>query len=159
MKLNLTTWQRINCVNIVGLMAGANAAAFRKAVKLLDILEMSDEEKEQVGFVDDMAEFECDLSSLKARIGLDIERVWISDDNGGVPTRRPGDVFVAARMPTGQTSWSDQDRRWEIEIKDGNLAALLKEQVAVHRWQRGVLAVPEQQAQALDLFDQLGIED
>lgn len=159
MKLELTTWQRVNCINIIGSIGGANAAMFRKAVKLLDILEMTDDEKEQVGFVDDTAELECDLSGLKSRFGIDIKRVWIGGDDDSVPERRPGDVFIAAQLSIGQTSWSDQERRWAIEIADGDLMAMLKEQVAAYKWQRGVLAMREQRVQAEDLLDQLGIED
>ncbi len=56
MKLSLTTWQRINCVQIVAAIKGANAAVFRKASKLLDILELTDTEKKEVDFEDGVKE-------------------------------------------------------------------------------------------------------
>jgi len=49
MNLNLNTWQRVQLEKLVGDVKGA-ASTVRKAVKLLDILEMSDEEKTKVGF-------------------------------------------------------------------------------------------------------------
>lgn len=49
MQLNLTTWQRVQLSLIIGATKGA-ASTIRKAVKLLDMLEMNDEEKAAVGF-------------------------------------------------------------------------------------------------------------
>lgn len=49
MNLNLNTWQRVQLELLVGAVKGA-ASTVRKAVKLLDVLEMSDAEKEEVGF-------------------------------------------------------------------------------------------------------------
>jgi hypothetical protein len=157
MKLNLSTWQRFYCANIVGAIGGANASTFRKAAKLLDVLELTDDDKKQVGYVDETAALECDLSALKSRVGLEVESAWISGDEG-VLTQRPGDVFIAARVPTGQTSWEDKAHRWKIEVKDGNLATMLKEQTAAFSWPQGLLASRETRAQILDLLDQLGID-
>ncbi len=157
MKLSLTTWQRINCVNIVGAIGGADARTFRKAVKLLDLFEMTDEEKEQVGYVDGTAALECDLSALKSRIGLEVESAWLNGDNG-VQTQRPEDVFITARIATGRTSWKDETYRWEVEIKEGNLVAMLKDQVVAFKWPQGNIGNSAWRAQILDLFDQLGID-
>ena len=49
MILHLNTWQRIQLELLVGNVKGA-ASTVRKAVKLLDVLEMSDAEKAEVGF-------------------------------------------------------------------------------------------------------------
>ena len=51
MKLSVTTWQRVMLVQIVGNMRG-NLLRIRKANKALDVLELSDKEKEQVGYLD-----------------------------------------------------------------------------------------------------------
>lgn len=158
MNLNLTTWQRANCVIIISSIAGANAGMFRDAVKLLDILEMTDDEKNQVGFSDDAAELECDLTGLKSRFGIDIERVWIADGNGKKPVKRPGDVFIAARITTSQASWEDKAHVWPVEVVDGNLAAMLKEQVKVWKWPQGSIGAGELRVQIIDLLDQLGID-
>lgn len=206
MKLELTTWQRVNCLNVIGSIGGADAKTFRKANKLLDILEMTDDEKEQVGYADNTTELKCDLSGLQSRFGIDVEGAWINVDVGeiaqqmeeifikatlsggvsfegnllslqshadieiesvwinvvdGVQTQRPGDVFIAARISTGQATWSDQNQehRWEIEIKDGNLATMLKEQVATFKWQQGILAARKMRTQVIDLLDRLGIDE
>ena len=51
MKLSITTWQRFQLIQIVGNAKG-NLIRIRKANKALDILEMTDEEKKQVGYVE-----------------------------------------------------------------------------------------------------------
>jgi hypothetical protein len=48
MILNINTWQRIQLELLIGEVKGP-AATVRKAVKLLDVLEMSKDEKEAVG--------------------------------------------------------------------------------------------------------------
>ena len=50
MILNINTWQRVKLLDVVGNVKGP-AAVVRKAVKLLDLLEMSDADKEKVGVV------------------------------------------------------------------------------------------------------------
>lgn len=50
MKLNLTTWQRMACVQALNAQAG-HISMLRKALRLLDVLELSPEEREQVGLV------------------------------------------------------------------------------------------------------------
>jgi len=73
MRLRLNTWQRVQLEMLVGAVKGT-AAAIRKAVQLLDILEMSDEEKAQVGFKQDVSIIKWD----------DLEHVWeieIGDSN------------------------------------------------------------------------------
>lgn len=49
MKLSLTTWQRINLCLILSSIEG-KVSIVRKASKLLDVLELSDAEKELVGY-------------------------------------------------------------------------------------------------------------
>ena len=51
MKLNITTWQRFLLLQIVGNAKG-NILRVRKAMKALDVLEMTDAEKKQVGYVE-----------------------------------------------------------------------------------------------------------
>lgn len=157
MKLNLTTRQREWCVEIIGAIGGANAKKFRKAVKLLDILELTDADKEVVGYVDDTMAFEGDLSSLKSRVGIDVESAWINSENGAL-MQRPGDVFITARILTGQRSWEDKEHLWLVDVVDGNLATMLKEQVAAFGWPQGFVGNREWQREIIDLLDQLGID-
>lgn len=49
MKLNLTTWQRVMCSLIIGGVQG-DIRAFRTGCRLLDVLELSDEDQAAVGF-------------------------------------------------------------------------------------------------------------
>ena len=105
MLLKLNTWQRVQLEMLVGGAKGP-AATSRKAVKLLDILEMNDEEKAQVGF----------------------------------------------RQDGGIIQWEDLEHVWDIEVKDGNLEAFLRELVRGKTdWtvNRNVVGI----------FDQLGIQD
>jgi hypothetical protein len=51
MKLDITTWQRVMRIQVVGELRG-NVAMIRQAMKALDALELSEEEKVQVGFSD-----------------------------------------------------------------------------------------------------------
>ena len=51
MKLSLNTWQRQMTVVAVGQITG-RVSEIRKAMKALDVLELSQEEKEQVRFKD-----------------------------------------------------------------------------------------------------------
>lgn len=157
MKLNLTTRQREWCVGIIGAIGGANAVIFRKAVKLLDILELTDADKEVVGYVNDTRVFEGDLSSLKSRVGVDVESAWINGENG-TQMQRPGDIFITARIPTGQKNWEDKEHLWLVDIVDGNLITMLKEQVAAFGWPRGFVGNKEWQREIIDLLDQLGID-
>lgn len=48
MKLNLTTWQRIMCVQALNAQAG-HISLIRKALRLLEILELSQDDRETVG--------------------------------------------------------------------------------------------------------------
>lgn len=160
MKLELTTWQRINCVDIIGAISSTSAAAFRKAAKLLDILEMSDDEKERVGYVDEVATLKCDLSGLKSRFGIDITGAWIGSEEGA-PQRRPGDIFIEAEVSTRERRrvWDNLEHRWSIEVKSKALAALLKESVEAFKWPEGWLSSKEWRGQIVDLYDRLGIEE
>jgi len=49
MLLKLTTWQRIQLESVVGAQKGP-VATVRKAIKLLDIVELTDAEKAAIGF-------------------------------------------------------------------------------------------------------------
>jgi hypothetical protein len=49
MKLSLTTWQRIVLVSIIGNLRG-DVSLVWKAVKALDALQLTEEEKKEVGF-------------------------------------------------------------------------------------------------------------
>ena len=97
------------------------------------------------------------ISVLKSRFGIDVESAWINNGEGPL-MQRPGDVFVTARVATGQTSWEDKAHIWPLVIGDGNLAAMLKEQVAAFNWPQGLLALRETRTQIIDLLDQLGID-
>jgi hypothetical protein len=50
MKLELTTWQRMACIQALNAMTG-HISLIRKGIKLLDILEMSEQEQAEVGMV------------------------------------------------------------------------------------------------------------
>lgn len=52
MHLKLTTWQRLTLVGVLSDLRGP-VAIIRKASKLLDILELSAEEKEEIGLHSD----------------------------------------------------------------------------------------------------------
>ena len=105
MKLKLNPWQRIQLEMLVGNVKGA-AAEVRKAVKLLDVLEMTDAERAEIGF----------------------------------------------RTEGGMILWDKQEHAFEIEIKDGNLAAFLTNLVKQKTdWPAN--------RHVIDLFDQMGIED
>lgn len=158
MKLELTTWQRMNCVDIIGGISGISAAGFRKVAKLLDILEMTDEEKRQVGYIDESVSLRCDLTGLKSRFGIDITGAWIGSEEGA-PQRRPGDIFIEAQVPTRQRVWDDLEHRWTIEIKSKTLATLFRENVEAFKWPDGWQASKEWRDQIVDLYDRLGIEE
>jgi len=82
MKLNLTTWQRLQLLMLMNSVQG-DLRTINKALKLIDMLEMGEDEQEEVGM---------------------------------------------RSTPTGFT-WNDPNRRWGIEVKDGNLVAFLKQRV------------------------------
>lgn len=108
MKLNLNTWQRMMCVQALNLQAG-HISMIRKALRLLEVLELDEAEREEVGLV---------------------------------------------TLPDGTARWKDEDRRFDLEISDRELAAHLKRAVAAYpRWPVG------QGALVVDLFEQLGVED
>ena len=50
MKLNLNTWQRMMCVQALNAQAG-HISTIRKALKLLEILELDEAERVDVGMV------------------------------------------------------------------------------------------------------------
>jgi hypothetical protein len=50
MKLELTTWQRMACIQALNAMTG-HISLIRKGIKLLDILEMSEQERVEIGMV------------------------------------------------------------------------------------------------------------
>ena len=89
--MKLDTWERVMCAEIIGSMRGDYVTITHKAGKLLDLLELSVDEKKEIGFV--------------------------KFDNGNV-------------------IWQG-NKEWEIEIKDGNLLALLQQQVSIFQnWSR-----------------------
>lgn len=49
MKLELSTWGRVMLISAIGQLRG-NIMLVRKSMKILDTLELSDQEKEEVGF-------------------------------------------------------------------------------------------------------------
>ena|SRR3990167_6646551 len=106
-KLSINTFQRVMLINIVGAIEG-NAAIVRKAVKLLEALDMTEAEKELVGM----------------------------------------------KQTGNQINWlpEHEDHLWEIELKDPDPAALLKEKLKAQSFSalvgRKMLAV----------YDQLDIE-
>lgn len=107
MKLHLTTWQRLMCVQCLNQQAG-HISLIRRALQLLEVLELTPEEQELVGL---------------------------------------------AQGPDGSLAWRDSERRFPLEIADGELAAFL--QRAVSLYQNWPVA---QAAQVMDLFAQLGID-
>jgi hypothetical protein len=50
MELELNTWERLRLTQILGEMRGVNLATLRKAGKALDALELSDDDRDLVGF-------------------------------------------------------------------------------------------------------------
>jgi len=82
MKLNLTTWQRLQLLMLMNSVQG-DLRTINKALKLIDLFELSEDEQEEIGL---------------------------------------------RSTPTGFT-WNDPNRRWGIEVKDGNLVAFLKQRV------------------------------
>lgn len=71
MQLNLTTWQRLTLLQMLGRVQG-DLRTVRKALKLIDLLELSPEEQEAIGlqaapdgtirWTDDGARFEIEIS-------------------------------------------------------------------------------------------------
>ena len=108
LKLELTTWQRIMAVQALNAQAG-HISLIRKALRLLEILELSAEEREAVKL---------------------------------------------SELPDGGYTWQDTERRFELEIRDRELAAHLKRAVGAYdRW-------PVEQARLVaDLFAQLGVDE
>jgi len=108
LKLNLTTWQRLMCIQALNGQTG-HISAVRKALRLLEILELNEEE----------------------RVAVELRE-----------------------LQPGQYIWTDTQRRFELEIKDRELAAFLRRAVGAYgQW-------PVNQArQVADLFEQLGIEE
>jgi len=96
------------CVQALNAQTG-HISLVRKALKLLDVLELSPEESAAVGLT---------------------------------------------QTPDGNLSWQDQERQFEIEIADGNLAAHLRRAVDAYQgWPVG------QATAALDLAEQLGSQE
>lgn len=104
MQLNLTTWQRLTLLQMMNGVQG-DLRTVNKALKLIDLLELTPEEQEAIG--------------LQA-------------------------------TPDGTIRWADNGQRFELEVKDGNLAAFLKEQVEAKQDWPAV-------ADVVDLAEQLGI--
>jgi len=106
MKLSLSTWQRLQLLMIMNGVQG-DLRAINKALKLIDLFEMSKDEQEEIG-----------LQSAASG-------------------------FV----------WDNPDKKWDIEIKDPNLVAFLKQKVEEKQdW-------PAVSGRAvLDLCKQLGID-
>lgn len=111
--MKLDTWERVMLTEIIGSMRGDYVTITHKAGKLLDLLELTEDEKKEIGFV---------------------------------------------RFDNGNVVWQG-DKEWEIEIKDGNLLALLNQQVSLFTdWRRidkdrvkqlrAKLGIPEPQGEA-----------
>ena len=49
--MKLDTWERVMCSEIVGSMRGDYVTITHKAGKLLDLIELSEDEKKEIGFV------------------------------------------------------------------------------------------------------------
>ena len=108
MELELNTWQRLMCIQALNARTG-HISMLRKALKLLDTLELSEEERAAVGYVE---------------------------------------------LPDGTRRWVDTERRWPLEIVDRDLTDFLRQSV------RQFAGWPvDQAAQALALFEVLGIEE
>ena len=54
MPESLTTWERAKLLNALGKLSGLNLAMLRKANKLLDRIELTQEEKESIGWRQNM---------------------------------------------------------------------------------------------------------
>lgn len=48
--MNLTTWERSKLINVLGNLSGLNLSLLRKANALLDKVELSQEEKQSIGW-------------------------------------------------------------------------------------------------------------
>jgi len=106
MKLNLTTWQRLQLLMLMNSVQG-DLRTINKALKLIDLLEMSEDEQEEVGL----------------------------------------------RSTTKGFTWNDPNKRWDVEVKDGNLVAFLKQRV------EGKADWPAASGrEVLDLCEQLNIK-
>jgi len=103
MKLSVNTFQRITLSNIIGAIEG-NAQMIRKATRLLDALELSDDEKRQVG-----------LEAVATSMGIqyqwkDAAHVWeieIADDNLAALLKQRLTDYV---WPIGSLSTPDKRR-------------------------------------------------
>jgi len=51
-NVTLTTWERIKLSNVLGGLSGLNLAMLRKASKLLDKVELSESQKEEIEFME-----------------------------------------------------------------------------------------------------------
>jgi hypothetical protein len=105
MKLRLSTWQRLQLLLLMNNVQG-DLRTVRKALKLIDIFEMTKEEESEIGL----------------------------------------------QATPGGFTWRPTDKRWELEIKDSNLVAFLKEHVqAKQDWPAAA------GREVMDLCKQLGI--
>ena len=107
MELELNTWQRLMCIQALNARTG-HISMLHRALKLLDVLALSEEERQAVGYVE---------------------------------------------LPDGSQRWADPARRWTLQLPDGELTSFLQESVKqFNGWP------VEQAAEALDLFERLGID-
>jgi len=70
MKLQLTTWQRLSLYQAVGALEGS-VSVVRTASKVLDALEMSDDEKAKVGYRE-LPDGRALWRDVERRFGLEI---------------------------------------------------------------------------------------
>ncbi len=71
MNLHLTTWQRVKCINIISELQG-DARLLRKAFRLLDLLDLSSAEKEEIGLYQDASGIGWDPAKAQGKV-WDIE--------------------------------------------------------------------------------------
>jgi len=71
MKLDLNVWQLLNLIGIIGTVEGS-VQNIRKADKILDILELTDAEKEQIGYKFDATTGSITWTDYTIKFGVDI---------------------------------------------------------------------------------------
>ena len=87
MKLKITAWQRFQCIQVVGGLRG-NVAILHQGGKLLDILQFTDKEKAEIGYL------ELGGGQAKWRDADRIFDIEIKDGNQGDLLKRALEQFA-----------------------------------------------------------------
>jgi hypothetical protein len=112
MKLKITAWQRFQCIQVVGALRGT-VAILHQGGKLLDILQFTDKEKAEIGYLE--------LGGGQAK-WRDAERTFdieIKDGNQGDLLKRSLEQF--ADWPVANASQSlDLLKQAGVEIAEAD---------------------------------------